>query len=306
MQVINGKAPNTRKLSQIAAEITAAAQAPKSVVDLIAVADRCVETIVDAAHQQPEPGITDAERATIRAKQDAVLETISATPKVIPLREPSIAPPLKMPRKDKLPIPPRRLPTPQVPEKPAKAPKAKPPKKGSAEALKAAGKLRSAPVPATPVEMKAALKAAAEPHPLDIPEALKVSREQRAEERKRAIAAPRTSPGREMAVPARKMPTKAELAEKAKKLGLTQDGKPKRKAKPGKAAKPRKPGSEPKKGSKTAIVAGLLKRKGGCTTADILTATGWPSVSVPAMAAAAGLKLAKTKKPGEPTRYTAE
>jgi hypothetical protein len=55
--------------------------------------------------------------------------------------------------------------------------------------------------------------------------------------------------------------------------------------------------------SKTAIVAGLLKRSGGCTTADILEATGWPSVSVPAMAKAAGLRLRKEKVKGSPTQY---
>lgn len=59
----------------------------------------------------------------------------------------------------------------------------------------------------------------------------------------------------------------------------------------------------PRKGSKTALIAGLLKREKGCTTAQILEATGWPSVSVPASAKAAGLKLRKEKKPGEPTRY---
>lgn len=51
-------------------------------------------------------------------------------------------------------------------------------------------------------------------------------------------------------------------------------------------------------GSKLEIVVELLIRKGGCTTADILAATGWPSVSVPQQAKAAGLTLRKEKKDG--------
>lgn len=56
-------------------------------------------------------------------------------------------------------------------------------------------------------------------------------------------------------------------------------------------------------GSKTVIVSKLLTRKGGCTSADILTATGWPSVSVPAMAKAAGLTLRKENIGGRQFRY---
>jgi hypothetical protein len=54
--------------------------------------------------------------------------------------------------------------------------------------------------------------------------------------------------------------------------------------------------------SKTAMVGQLLLRKEGCTTADILKATGWPSVSVPAQAKAVGLGLRK-EKDGKVTRY---
>ena len=56
-------------------------------------------------------------------------------------------------------------------------------------------------------------------------------------------------------------------------------------------------------GSKLEIVAGLLTRKEGCTTADVLKATGWPAVSMPQQAKAAGLMLKKEKNKGEPTRY---
>lgn len=55
-------------------------------------------------------------------------------------------------------------------------------------------------------------------------------------------------------------------------------------------------------GSKLEIVVGLLTRKGGCTSADILAATEWPAVSVPQQARAAGLTL-RQEKDGKVTRY---
>jgi hypothetical protein len=48
--------------------------------------------------------------------------------------------------------------------------------------------------------------------------------------------------------------------------------------------------------SKTAIVADLLRK--GTTTAEVLKVTGWPSVSMPAMAKAAGLELTKHDENG--------
>jgi hypothetical protein len=48
--------------------------------------------------------------------------------------------------------------------------------------------------------------------------------------------------------------------------------------------------------SKTEIVANLLLK--GTTTAEVLKATGWPSVSMPAMAKAAGLDLTKHDENG--------
>lgn len=60
-----------------------------------------------------------------------------------------------------------------------------------------------------------------------------------------------------------------------------------------------------KRGAKTAKVMALLKRKEGCTVKDVLKATQWPSISMPATAKAAGIKLRKEKKKGEPTRYYA-
>lgn len=55
--------------------------------------------------------------------------------------------------------------------------------------------------------------------------------------------------------------------------------------------------------SKLDAIAALLTRKCGTTNAEILEATGWPSVSVPQQATAAGLKLRKEKEKGKPTRY---
>ena len=54
--------------------------------------------------------------------------------------------------------------------------------------------------------------------------------------------------------------------------------------------------------TKRDICAALLLRKSGCTTADILEATGWPSVSVPAIAKASGITLRK-EKDGRAQRY---
>ena len=59
-----------------------------------------------------------------------------------------------------------------------------------------------------------------------------------------------------------------------------------------------------KSGSKVALIADLLKRPEGCTTADVLKATGWPAVSMPAQAKAAGITLRKTKD-GRTTTYFA-
>lgn len=54
--------------------------------------------------------------------------------------------------------------------------------------------------------------------------------------------------------------------------------------------------------NKTAICAKLLARTGGATAKDLLTATGWPTISVPAVARASGLKLRKVKE-GRTTTY---
>lgn len=58
--------------------------------------------------------------------------------------------------------------------------------------------------------------------------------------------------------------------------------------------------------TKIQIVADLLKRDGGCTAAEALAATGWPTISMPATAKAAGLSLTKLKEKGKATQYRAE
>ncbi len=61
--------------------------------------------------------------------------------------------------------------------------------------------------------------------------------------------------------------------------------------------------------SKVETIGQLLRRKEGCTTAEVLKATGWPAVSMPQQARALGVKL-KTEKVDGPngrrvTRYHA-
>lgn len=95
------------------------------------------------------------------------------------------------------------------------------------------------------------------------------------------------------------------LAEREKLSALTKSNKSE-----GKTAMPAKTkkasnGKTKSKSSKVELIAGLLKRKEGCTSADVLKATGWPAVSMPQQAKAAGLRLKKDKKPGEVTRYFA-
>lgn len=51
-------------------------------------------------------------------------------------------------------------------------------------------------------------------------------------------------------------------------------------------------------GSKLETIVGLLRRPEGCTTAQVLEATAWPSVSMPQQAKAAGIELYKEKVDG--------
>lgn len=54
--------------------------------------------------------------------------------------------------------------------------------------------------------------------------------------------------------------------------------------------------------TKRDLAADLLRRPEGCTSKDILDVTGWPAVSVPAIARASGLTLTQ-KKDGRVTTY---
>lgn len=103
-------------------------------------------------------------------------------------------------------------------------------------------------------------------------------------------------------------------AERRKRPDNTTEEKPMKKAKSKKSPKKAvakktvkaKPVRTPKAAggeSKTDVVAKLLQRANGCTTADVLAATKWPAVSMPQMAKAAGLTLRKEKNKGELTRY---
>ena len=81
---------------------------------------------------------------------------------------------------------------------------------------------------------------------------------------------------------------------KPKAAGKATNGRTEAKAKKG----------EVRAGSKLELIVGLLKRPDGCTTADVLKATGWPAVSMPQQARSAGLTLKKEKVDGV-TRYSA-
>lgn len=102
-------------------------------------------------------------------------------------------------------------------------------------------------------------------------------------------------------------PTTAETATEAQ----TEESKvsTKRKSANGNARKPVKgktkaKGTDVRPGTKLEAIVALLSRPEGCTTAEVLKATGWPTVSMPAQAKAAGLKLKKAKD-GSVYRYRA-
>lgn len=96
---------------------------------------------------------------------------------------------------------------------------------------------------------------------------------------------------------------KAKAAKKAK--GGTKTAPKAAKRTSGPDSKPAAGPKEVRPGSKLAIVVDLLKRPEGCTTAEILKATEWPSVSVPQQARMAGLELRKEKNAEGVTVYRA-
>jgi hypothetical protein len=135
-----------------------------------------------------------------------------------------------------------------------------------------------------PLTGKAALEAinAADPKPGKLPVPPPSAKQDRAKAKDKPKPAPKDKPAGQRKPPAAKKAAKAPKAPKSANRT-----------------------SEPRSGSKTAMAADLIRRSGGCTTADILKATGWPAVSVPAIARASGIKLAK-EKDGSVTRYRAE
>lgn len=94
---------------------------------------------------------------------------------------------------------------------------------------------------------------------------------------------------------------KTKTATKAKARNAV---KGKTKAKAPKKANAAKAEKTARSGSKTEAIKSLLSRAAGCTAAEVMEATGWPSVSMPQQARNLGIKL-KTEKEGRVTRYWA-
>ncbi len=98
-----------------------------------------------------------------------------------------------------------------------------------------------------------------------------------------------------------KTSTKTKTAKAPKSKATTSRAKPTQK--PAGRSSARSGGVRP--GSKLELILGLLCRKSGCTSAEVLNATGWPSVSMPQTAKALGVKLVKEKEKGKPSVYRA-
>lgn len=99
-------------------------------------------------------------------------------------------------------------------------------------------------------------------------------------------------------------PVEAEAEAEAEALGNTAAETAPKTRKP--RAKKANNGDGPRKGSKMEGIAKLLKRAKGCTAKEVLEATGWAAVSMPAMAKHVGLQLRKEKEKGSLTRYYGE
>lgn len=134
-----------------------------------------------------------------------------------------------------------------------------------------------------------------------LPEAIWALLEPPKKDRRAALTGPKTdgtlssSPDEKTGSTEGQKPGKRNTMAKAKKAA-------KKKA----AKKSTKSGTSTPRGEKTLKVKALLERKSGCTSAEVKKATGWPAVSMPAMAKACGLKLRKVKEAGKPTQYFGE
>lgn len=150
-----------------------------------------------------------------------------------------------------------------------------------------------------PLTGKAALAAiaAAGPDLVDPPqtEAAKLpvpppsAKQDRAKAKDKPKSPPKAAPAKQSAPAAAKKATKASKAP--------------RKAKGAQRA-PKATSAGPRPGTKTALVADMLRRPEGCTAAEVMAACSWPAVSMPQQAKAAGLKLRK-EKDGKVSRYWA-
>lgn len=91
---------------------------------------------------------------------------------------------------------------------------------------------------------------------------------------------------------------------KARRARITQDAIARKIKNPPDAKKAKAKGAAKSTGANTkaALIGTLLMNPKGCTTADMLKATGWPSLSVPRQAKMVGLGLRK-EKDGKVTRY---
>ena len=69
-----------------------------------------------------------------------------------------------------------------------------------------------------------------------------------------------------------------------------------------KKVKAKKGNGGARKGSKSAVIERLLMRSEGCTSAEVLKATKWPTISMPAIAKQLGLRLRRDAS-GDVMRY---
>lgn len=149
---------------------------------------------------------------------------------------------------------------------------------------------------------------------LDIPDFLKrTETPAQAAAREKKHANPETSAGVSLAAPL-PAPKTTEVVVGDNKKPATQESdmrngkKLGKKAAAGKArtAVAKTVSSKPvRPGTKLEAIVSLLRRPKGCTTKDVLQATGWPAVSMPAQAKAAGLRLRKEKIEGVTHYYAA-
>lgn len=141
-------------------------------------------------------------------------------------------------------------------------------------------------------------KVMGQPEPGIVPSIRAKARKPRAPKTKAAVAAqqPATAATQEDEVTSKTKKAKSSKGKGAKKPAKAKTAKSVK-------AKTKRASNGAAHGSKTAEVARLLARAGGCTAAEVLKATGWPSVSMPALAKNIGVKLTKKKEKGSVTQY---